>query len=437
MAVDALVALATATIDYYGAYGEAHNPVQGDPTLKLAPVPPWAYLLVVAAGVVLFGRRRWPVPTFATVLALTLAYSILGYNDGAPLLAIAVSLYAVATAESARTTWVCLVLSVVLTEAALALFGPFGLTQGPLTVTPFEMVAGAGAGFAVANRRAFLAQIRERAERAERNREDDARRRVDAERLRIARELHDVVAHSMATINVQAGVALHLLREQPEQAGKAVEAMEAVRATSKEVLQELRGILHLLRSTDEAEPTSPVPRLSQLDDLVSTSARAGLPTSVLVSGPARHLAPAVDLAAYRVVQESLTNSLRHAGPAQARVHLDYGPAALVVEVSDDGRGPGPDSGQGGNGLLGMRERAEAVGGSLWTGPGHGGGFLVRAVLPYAPSDAPAIPARAPAPAAAPVRSVAEAGHPSEDPGGHRRRPGSPTGRLSGFARIGA
>jgi signal transduction histidine kinase len=358
---DLVVALAIAGIDLYGAYGEATNPVQGNPTLKLPPVPTWAYALVVVAGLALVFRRRWPLASFVAVLGFTLAYTVLGYDDGAPLLAVAVSLYALATCVKPRTTWVCLGIAVVLTEVAAAAFGPFGVTAGPATVIPWEMVAGVGAGFAVANRRAYVSEIKERAEEAERTREDEARRRVDAERLRIARELHDVVAHSMATINVQAGVAAHLLREQPGQTGKALDAMEAVRWTSKEALGELRGILNLLRSTDDESPTAPVPRLSQLDDLVGASVRAGLPTSVQVVGPARPLPPSVHLAAYRVVQESLTNSLRHAGPARAWVRLDYLTDELVVEISDDGRNAstavtstavtGPSAGNGLRGVL--------------------------------------------------------------------------------------
>jgi signal transduction histidine kinase len=404
--LDVTVALCVAAIDVYGAYEEAINPVQGDPDLKLPVVPAWAYVLVAVAGLALVGRRRWPVATFAVVMALTLAFTVLGYNDGAPLLAVAFSLYAVATGAPARTTWVCLGVSVVLMEVASDVFGPFSLTGGPALVIPWELAAGAGAGFAIANRRAYAAQMRERAEEAERSREEEARRRVDAERLRIARELHDVVAHSMATINVQAGVAVHFLRQQPEEVAKALSAVEAVRTTSKEALREMRGILNLLRSTDDKEPTAPVPRLSQLDELVAASTRAGLPTSVEVSGPVRELPPAVDLAAYRVVQESLTNTLRHAGPARARVRLAYRPDALVLEVSDNGQGrPPPVAGPadslmgtapvaggpetGGNGLQGMRERAEAVGGRLDAGPGQAGGFLVRAVLPYAGPSEPA------------------------------------------------
>jgi signal transduction histidine kinase len=391
LAVDVLVAVSTAVIDYYGAYSEAHNPVQGDPTLKLPTVPSWAYLLVVFAGLALLGRRRWPHGTFVVVLTLTVGYTVLGYNDGAPLLAVAVGLYSLATNAGARATWTALAVSIVLIVVALSLFEPFGLTQGPLTVLPFEMLAGAGSGFAVANRRAQIAQMRDRAEQAERTREEEAHRRVDAERLRIARELHDVVAHSMATINVQAGVAVHLLREQPDQVAQAVEALEAVRSISKEALGELRGILNLLRSSDEADPMAPVPGLSQLDDLVAVSARAGLATAVEVTGDPRRLPAAVDLTAYRVVQEALTNTLRHAGPAQATVRLLYGPVELHVEVSDDGRGPtGPgSSGTDGNGLRGMRERAEAVGGQVRAGPGDSGGFVVRAVLPYGPVAQPA------------------------------------------------
>lgn len=418
-AFDIGLAAAVAAVDFYGAYDEAHNPVQGDPTLKLPVVPPWAYLLVIGAGLALAARRRWPLPSFATVLALTVAFTVLGYDDGAPLLAVAVSLYTLALLVPARTTWTCLLVSVVLFEVTSAAFGPFGLTEGPGGIIPWELGAGVVAGFAISSRRAYVVQIKERAELAERTKEEEARRRVDAERLRIARELHDVVAHSMATVNVQAGVALHLLREQPGQLENAMEAIEAVRSTSKDALREMRGILDLLRSPDDTDSTAPVARLSQLDDLVSSSTRAGLPTAVTVTGQPRELPPAVDLAAYRVVQESLTNALRHAGPARAGVKLTYGPDRLIVEVSDDGRGAAPagegvhgngatdggtgsagtgsagagsaGNGNGGNGLRGMRERAEAVGGSLEAGPGRDGGFVVRAVLPFSATSEPRSP----------------------------------------------
>jgi signal transduction histidine kinase len=375
--------MVVAAIDFGGAVQEATNPVQGDPALKLPAVPGWAYVLVVAAGLALAGRRRWPVATLAVVGALTVAYSALGYNDGAPLLAVAVALFELPVRATARTTFLALAVTVAAMVLAQGVFSPFGWASGPITVTPFVLSAGAGLGFAAANRRSHLVRMQERAEEAERDREEEARRRVDAERLRIARELHDVVAHSMATVNVQAGVAVHLLRERPDDLAQAVEAMESVRATSKEALREMRGILNLLRSSDDVEPVAPVPRLSQLDDLVAAVVKAGLPTTVRVTGPVRPLPAAVDLAAYRVVQESLTNTLRHAGPARAEVKLAYGPDGLEVVVSDDGRGAaaGAQGAVAGNGLRGMAERARAAGGTASAGPAPAGGFAVRAFLP--------------------------------------------------------
>ncbi|PZS20224.1 MAG: hypothetical protein DLM54_05860, partial [Acidimicrobiales bacterium] len=157
----------------------------------------------------------------------------------------------------------------------------------------------------------------------------------DAERLRIARELHDVVAHSIAMINVQAGVAAHVISEQPDEAARA---LVAIKGASKEALRELRTILDVLRQADEGDSMAPAPGLSQLDALVSTTTQAGLPTMLTVSGAARRLAPIVDLAAYRIVQESLTNVLRHAGPASASVSVTYRADDVVIAVEDDGRG---------------------------------------------------------------------------------------------------
>jgi signal transduction histidine kinase len=183
----------------------------------------------------------------------------------------------------------------------------------------------------------------------------------------------------MATINVQAGVAAHIIDQQPDQ---AAQALEAIKQASKEGLRELRGILNVLRQADEADERSPAPRLAQLDTLVENATHAGLPTSVLVNGRARTLAPTVDLTAYRIVQESLTNALRYAGPTSARVTLSYADDELQVEVLDGGRGDPEGTSEGaGHGIAGMRERAEAVGGTLIVGPGSEGGFRVHARLP--------------------------------------------------------
>jgi signal transduction histidine kinase len=204
---------------------------------------------------------------------------------------------------------------------------------------------------------------------------------VDAERLRIARELHDVVAFSFATISVHAGVAAHLAGERPD---VATEALRAIKAISREASRELREILGLLRRTAHAGD-APFHGVAGLDTLAATTTSAGLPTRVVVSGQARSLPPAVDRAAYRIAQEALTNALRHAGPASALVTVRYEPDHLVVGVLDDGRGrehsesavePG-----GGHGIAGMRERALALGGEFDAVSHALGGFQVRALLP--------------------------------------------------------
>jgi signal transduction histidine kinase len=256
--------------------------------------------------------------------------------------------------------------------AASAAFDPLGATGGGFVLIPGEVVAALLLGLWVASRRAYT----------RRESEEQARRAVDVERLRIARELHDVVAHTMATINVQAGAAGHLVDERPEQ---AAEALEAIRQASKEGLRELRGILNVLRQADEPDSRRPAPDLSQLPELVDNVSRAGLITELRITGHERPPAPTVALAAYRIVQESLTNALRYAGPTTATVTLDYGPGQLSLEVLDRGQKTVDDeAGLGaGHGIAGMRERAAAVGGTLEAGPAAGGGFRVRAVLPLA------------------------------------------------------
>jgi signal transduction histidine kinase len=262
--------------------------------------------------------------------------------------------------------------------AVTAANNPFGqISGGGFDLIPGMVAAALLAGIAVANRRAYAASIRDRAEQ-------DARRRVDEERLRIARELHDVVAHTMATINVQAGVAAHVLPTRPE---AAAEALQAIKTASKEGLRELRAILNVLRQADDADPVQPAPGLARLDALVEGARQAGLPITLTVTGEPFALPAAVDLAAYRIVQESLTNVIRHAGPASAMVRLSYGPEEIDIDVTDTGHGPkapgGGTAGGGtvGHGQAGMRERAAAVGGIVQAGPRPGGGYQVTARLP--------------------------------------------------------
>ena len=206
------------------------------------------------------------------------------------------------------------------------------------------------------------------------------RRYVDAERLHMARELHDIVAYSFATISLQAGVAAHVADDRPEQ---AAEALRNIQEISGEAARELRALLGVMRSTQRSE--TPLHGLARLDTLAATTTGAGLPTRVVVSGPARSLPPAVDRAAYRIAQEALTNALRHAGAESAVVTVRYEPERLVLDVVDNGHGPQRSHGQpqpgSGHGINGMCERALALGGQLDAGPRSAGGFRVRVSIP--------------------------------------------------------
>jgi signal transduction histidine kinase len=212
---------------------------------------------------------------------------------------------------------------------------------------------------------------------------EEARRRAGEERMRIARELHDVLAHNISLINVQAGVALHLMDEQP---GQSRTALQAIKQASNDALGELRSVLDVLRQGEEQPPRSPATGLAQLGSLVAGVQATGLEVRTRVEGVPRPLPAGTDLAAFRIVQESLTNVTRHAGPATATVLVRYGDRELTVQVDDDGRGPGA-SGPG-NGIRGMRERVAALDGELTAGPRPGGGFRVEAHLPPSPPSTP-------------------------------------------------
>jgi len=221
-------------------------------------------------------------------------------------------------------------------------------------------------------------EAEQRADEAERTRDETARRRAMEERLRIARELHDSLTHSISVIQVQAGVAVHLAHKRGEDVPPALQAIEEAGA---DAARELRATLGVLRSDENGDGSG----LSQLDSLVARAQTAGLPVTVTVAGSPRPLPPEVDQAAYRIVQESLTNVSRHAGHARASVRLHYTPQSLSVQVDDDGKGTGASDGTRpsgpGLGLIGMRERVSALGGHLHAGPRAGGGFQVRAELP--------------------------------------------------------
>jgi signal transduction histidine kinase len=341
-----------------------------------------AYLLLAAGPAALLLRRRWPLGVLAVTLACGLAYAARTYPEGPSHFAVFPALWTVALTVPRRRAWLAATLTAVAVAGAeLFLYGETMFDGEPLyaAVTVF---AAMWWGEAVRARRAYVAELRDRAERAERTREEEARRRVDEERLRIARELHDVVSHTIGVISVQAGVAAHLLERRPD---KAAESLAAIRQASDEALGELHAMLGVLRERDGdgGTPLAPAPGLAELDALVAQAAGAGVEVQVSLEGAPRPLPAAVDLACYRVVQESLTNVVRHAGASRAEITVRHDDGRVVVEVTDDGRGPnGSGNGKsGGQGIVGMRERARSLGGTLEAGPRPGGGFRVQAVLP--------------------------------------------------------
>jgi signal transduction histidine kinase len=232
-------------------------------------------------------------------------------------------------------------------------------------------------GDAIRTRRAYVAAIEERARRAEQSRDEEARRRVAEERLRIARELHDVVAHHIAMINVQAGVAAHVLRTQPDAADTA---LAHVRSAARTVLDEISTLLGVLRHPDDAEDSEPTRGLARLGGLLDSLAAAGLTVEHRQQGDARELPAAVDLAAYRIVQESLTNAQKHGAGGTAHLSLAFTPAGVGITVWNDAPPVNGHANGSGHGLVGMRERAAAVGGTLRTDRDDGR-FLVEAHLP--------------------------------------------------------
>jgi signal transduction histidine kinase len=356
------------------------------PVLSGVPVGMLAvgYALVLLHTLPLAARRRFP----GTVLGISVAT---GLAIGALFLppeflgpAIPVAVYSVAAYGS---RWVALagLAAAELGLAAVQLIqGRFG---EPAAWVQFALIIGAAwlLGYFVGDRHVYAARLEERTAELEQAREELARRAVAEERLRLARELHDVVAHSMSVIAVQSGVGAHVAESRPEEVGKALSAIEA---TSRATLEELRRLLGVLRQDSEPQASlAPVPGLADLEGLLGEVAKAGLAVRLQVEGTPSPLPAGVDLSAYRIVQEALTNVVKHAGPAQAQVTIGYRDRDVTVEVTDDGRGAAAPTGDGrggtGHGLVGMRERVAAFGGDLETGPRPGGGFRVAARLPLA------------------------------------------------------
>ncbi|NGO80752.1 sensor histidine kinase [Streptomyces sp. YC504] len=350
----------------------------------------WA-LIAVGCGALYF-RRRWPVAVALVTLAVCVVYYPLSVYDGLVMVTFVVALYT-AAAEGRFAAAVALGIGVML----MIVYGEMRQAPGRREVddASFMMLAGWLLSILVLaraqrTRAAYLEEVRARARAAEREQEARAQQSATEERLRIAREVHDVLGHSISLINVQSSAALHKLGKKRTAADPAValagaeEALEAVKSTSKDALRELRSTLGMLREAGEAAPTAPASGLARLPELAERARSAGLDVRIATQGAARELPPPLDLAAYRIVQESLTNVTRHARASAATITLDYGADDLRLRVEDDGLGA-PDGIGPGSGIRGMAERAKAFGGELTT-ENTADGFRVTARLPFTTSD---------------------------------------------------
>ncbi|WP_237048486.1 sensor histidine kinase [Lentzea guizhouensis] len=367
LVVDTLGAAVTCGVIYAMSTTDA-----AESTVDVRTPPVLALLVAVTAA--LAARRRWPLPVLAVTAVGVAVAAVLGADLEPFLVPLAVATFTVHTGRwTARRAAVTVVLLAI--PSAAIIVGP---SESPWeNLGRFTLIGmAAAAGEAVRTRRAYIAAVEERALRAERTREEEARRRVAEERLHIARELHDVVAHHISVINVQASVAEHLITSRPD---AAAEALQHVRRASSSVLDELRALLGVLRAPEDlTAPAEPAPGLDRLGPLVDTFRESGLELRWTSAGEPRPLPATVDLVAYRVIQEALTNAHRH-GDGAAHLSVTHTPAELVLQVVNTcGHNA---SGGSGLGLIGIRERASAVGGTASAGLGPDDLFRVHVTLP--------------------------------------------------------
>jgi signal transduction histidine kinase len=366
-----------------GAFIAVGVAVRADPSTR-----PLALTLALAAAAVLVLRRRAPTATFAVSGGLVLALFAVDATAGAvAAIAPAVALYTLAlTRGRLRLIGAVVAAGLAVVVADLFLAGHQANALTLQTATHVALVAiPVLAAQALRNRRAYVRVLLERLELAERTREEEAQRRVEQERLRIARDVHDVAAHTLTTINVQAGVAAHLLDRDPR---NARDALATIETASHQALEELRAVLGVLREPDNGDvPLEPLPDLAAVARLIEQARGTGLDISFEVEGePSRQVPEAVQLAAFRILQESLTNARRHASGAAARVHLAHCADRLRLLIENEtgnanGGSSTPGGGTRGIGIVGMRERATALGGTLEVQQ-SGGRFRVVAELPY-------------------------------------------------------
>ncbi|MFS1302941.1 sensor histidine kinase [Streptosporangium longisporum] len=366
---DALIAFGVLTGIVAGVYGQMST--SGSPE---RPLDVFGIALIMTSALPLAVRRSRPATVGVITVGCALAYYACRYPG---VFTAAPALMSVYTATSMGRRRLAIALAAAL---GVGIYGLIALSDvdpappGGLSLISGWLVAVMVVGETTRNRRAYLEEAERRAAEAERTREEAALRRAGEERLWIAQELHDSLTHSISVINVQVSVAAHLLDSDPE---RSREALAAIREAGRDAMYELRATLGVLRQGD---PDDPGAGLARLPGLVARAEAVGLPVKVLVAGEPRDLPPVVDRAAYRITQEAFTNVLRHAGPASITLTTEYRPTTIVISVEDDGASDAGVVTQG-MGLIGMRERAVAVGGSFTAGPRAGGGFAVRAELP--------------------------------------------------------
>ncbi|WP_433159001.1 sensor histidine kinase [Kribbella sp. CA-247076] len=327
-------------------------------------------VLLLIGSVSLYWLRTHPIPVLWATVGSTLVYVLMQYPYGPMIFAFVIAAFTVIRLGHRLAGWVGIAALYVGHVGGRLILGinEDGVYQVLLVGTCFVVL-----GFTAELFRAH----RDRVTAAARTRREAELRKAGEERLRIAQELHDVVAHHISLINVQASTALHLVDRQPEQAGPA---LAAIKDASKEALVELRSIVGILRQSDESAPRQPVAGLERLDHLVSRTSRAGLEVHTIVHGDPHPLPTGLDRAAFRIIQESLTNIVRHAKATAATVRIQYGEEALTLQVDDDGQSlTGPP--KEGNGIIGMRERATALGGTLTATRTPAGGLRITAHLP--------------------------------------------------------
>jgi signal transduction histidine kinase len=365
----------------------------GDRPLPLPGRIPGGAVAVVIIGLVLLlvqvipllWRRSHPSLVLLLVAGAFAARELIGFNAGIAGLGLLVAMYSVAAYEQRARRLVFLVVAGL---GFVAGFVVFGVTGNPrsfaITVPSLFFVAAWLIGDYLRTRRAYVAQLEERAARLERERDQDRRLAADEERTRIARELHDVVAHDVSVIAIQAGAARAVQASKPEATAKALGLIET---TARETLIELNRLLGVLRGSNGATPDrSPQPGIGQLADLVEELRAAGLEVDARVDGEAGPLPPALDLSAYRILQEATTNVLKHARAHRVDIRVHHTRTMLALDVRDDGAGGGADPAlSSGHGLIGMRERVTLFGGELRAGRDPAGGFSVHARLPLEPS----------------------------------------------------